>query len=114
MHCPNCDANLPADARFCILCGATVAVTGETARLQSPPTLPAAPLLFTPRIRELAQRLAAMYPDLRIDSFGIRDDDNGIVLMVDLSTTLEQRIDDPILVAEFRAWQAEQREIALA
>lgn len=70
--------------------------------------------LFTPGIRELAHRLAAAHPALRLDSFGVRDDDEaGLTLMVDLSITLEHVIDDPDLIAEFRAWQAEQRQIML-
>ena len=35
MHCSTCDAQIPADAQFCIICGAAVpsAETGQTRRL---------------------------------------------------------------------------------
>lgn len=37
MHCTMCDAQIPVDAQFCIICGATVtsAETGHTRRLQA-------------------------------------------------------------------------------
>lgn len=35
MQCPTCDATIPADAQFCIICGAAVApaATGKTQRI---------------------------------------------------------------------------------
>jgi hypothetical protein len=39
MNCPNCHAELPRDAQYCIECGAAVteASTGETVKLDAPP-----------------------------------------------------------------------------
>ena len=36
MHCPMCDAVVPDDAQFCIICGAAIesAQTGKTQRLR--------------------------------------------------------------------------------
>lgn len=41
MQCPTCDAVIPDDARFCIVCGASVvpAETGATRRLEPPRSL---------------------------------------------------------------------------
>lgn len=49
MQCPTCDAVIPEDARFCIVCGATVvpAETGATRRLEAPRVLALDPAMVT-------------------------------------------------------------------
>lgn len=49
MQCPTCDAVIPDDARFCIVCGATVvpAETGATRRLEPPRALALDPAMVT-------------------------------------------------------------------
>jgi uncharacterized protein YbjQ (UPF0145 family) len=49
MRCPTCDAQIPDDARFCIVCGATVtsAATGATRRLEQTRTLALDPSMVT-------------------------------------------------------------------
>lgn len=49
MNCPTCDAVIPDDARFCIVCGATVAPasTGATRRLEAQRTLALDPAMVT-------------------------------------------------------------------
>lgn len=49
MQCPTCDAIIPDDARFCIICGATVApvATGATRQLESARTLALDPAMVT-------------------------------------------------------------------
>lgn len=49
MHCPTCDAVIPGDAQFCIICGAAVRVadTGATRRLELPRTLALDPAMVT-------------------------------------------------------------------
>ncbi len=49
MNCPTCDAVIPDDARFCIVCGATIASasTGPTRRLETARTLALDPAMVT-------------------------------------------------------------------
>jgi uncharacterized protein YbjQ (UPF0145 family) len=49
MQCPTCDAVIPDDARFCIVCGAVVAPaeTGATRRLEPSRTLALDPAMVT-------------------------------------------------------------------
>lgn len=49
MHCPTCDAAIPDDARFCIICGATLASaeTGATRRMEPARTLALDPAMVT-------------------------------------------------------------------
>ncbi|GAB4443175.1 MAG: hypothetical protein OHK0015_42760 [Chloroflexi bacterium OHK40] len=49
MQCPTCDAAIPDDARFCIVCGAVVApaATGATSRLDAPRGLALDPAMVT-------------------------------------------------------------------
>ena len=49
MQCPICDAIIPDDARFCIVCGASVAPaeTGATRRLEAPRALALDPAMVT-------------------------------------------------------------------
>lgn len=111
MYCSNCGTHLPDDARFCIICGGVIAATGGTERL-SAPTQSFTKAPFTPHIRELAQRLATAYPDLRLDSFGVRVDDGKLTLMVDLSMTLEHPINDTATINEFLDWREKQQLLA--
>lgn len=112
MHCANCNTQLPDDARFCIVCGAVIAMTGGTERL-SAPTQSFTNAPFTPRVRELAQSLASAHPDLRLDSFGVRvNGDDTLTLMVDLSVTLEHLISDAAIIDEFLDWREKQQLLA--
>lgn len=49
MHCSMCDAQIPADAQFCIICGAAVssAETGQTRRLSTVDQLALDPAMIT-------------------------------------------------------------------
>src|SRR5262245_10659763 len=49
MHCKMCDAQIPNDAQFCIICGAavTLAETGQTQRLSAPDHLALDPAMIT-------------------------------------------------------------------
>jgi uncharacterized protein YbjQ (UPF0145 family) len=49
MHCTMCDARIPDDAKFCIICGAPVvpAQTGRTQRLEAPDEIALDPAMVT-------------------------------------------------------------------
>lgn len=49
MHCPTCDALIPDDAQYCIICGAAVqpAETGATRRLEAPRAIALDPAMVT-------------------------------------------------------------------
>lgn len=49
MNCTMCDANIPDDAQFCIICGAAItpAQTGQTHRLTAPDHLALDPAMIT-------------------------------------------------------------------
>ncbi|MEI7643285.1 MAG: heavy metal-binding domain-containing protein [Chloroflexales bacterium] len=49
MQCATCDATIPSDARFCIICGAPVALatTGRTQRMAAVPAIALDPAMVT-------------------------------------------------------------------
>lgn len=49
MRCTTCDAVIPADAQFCIICGAAVATaqTGRTQRIDAPAQIALDPTMIT-------------------------------------------------------------------